>query len=399
MCNFMVQEYNRGAVIFGLPDPSGKKRPMVLLTDVKPNGTVNYGMTLNAFQISSQCYNKFAVPIQINWDNDSKRTCFIDTLYTLRFSQQELFASDIDFCGIISQELLDLCYRSLITYLSGSYKEIQKMSEEIREVRLEFLKKCAAAHFMDYRDTNGGIIRLYENGKEEEIVHPRTSFDGGAANNTADILGKTTFKSREKHQEQNWDKLTSPIIIPTAILQQITPESDGDIQQEFGDPAQDTQIHPVADGEEESADDSKHSGSSNKNQVSGSHRSTKRKKKLKGTKWIAGKQIQHQSTKALVEFLQTYDALPKKEVGEIYCIAINTAYNRQINVAKELSKRADSNLSKLSGEAMALIVKWGGGTPELNPEVAFSAMRCLPIYHTSHCVDGVVSLQLTYSIY
>ena len=162
MCsNFVVQELNRGAVIMGLPDFSGKPRPMVLLNDVKPNNTVNYGMTLNAFQISSQCYNRFAIPIRIRWDTGNFRTCYIDTLYTLRFSQKELFDSNVYFVGILSKDLIDLSIQSLATYLEGDYGKMEMVANKIRDVRLEFLNKHPIVGHIDYKDVSGAMIRLH----------------------------------------------------------------------------------------------------------------------------------------------------------------------------------------------------------------------------------------------
>lgn len=354
MCNFMVQEYNRGAVIFGLPDFSGKARPMCLLTDVKPNDLINYGMTLNAFQICTQCYNKFSVPIQIRWSNSSKRICYIDTLYTMRFSQQELFAHEISFCGILSSELLDLCYRTLTTYLSGNYKELSKIADEIKEVRLEFLAKNTLQKHMDYRNVQGGITRLYVDGREEEIVQPRTSFVGGT-NNSQEILGKSGFEPISKEDSKR-DVLTQTIKIPEDVIAQIRDTSEEDSTSEDFDQMDTTDATiPAADILQEVV-----SEQPVRTKAPSILKSLKKHKKAK-VLWVSGKQIPHQSTKALEEFLAMCEVHPKKEIGALYGIALNTVYTRRLAVAKELGTRYETNPSKVDADIEKIVIKWGGG--------------------------------------
>lgn len=354
MCNFMVQEYNRGAVIMGLPDPSGKQRPMVLINDVKPNGIVNYGMTLNAFQISSQCYNRFAVPIRIRWNGTDIRTCFIDTLYTMRFSQQELFSTDVSFVGILPEELMNLCYKSLVTYLSGDYKALEGIETEIRNARIEFLKKYQIVPYIDFRNTSGGITRLKSDGSETEVIRPRDSREMiGCDNNAKDILGKCYNQSAKISQHNG---LTHRITIPEDIQKSVVCIDTTDAEDESKEPDAGSEAH-----EGSPTDDTSITKKTKEKCEDPVCRTSRRKAKRIKTNWVAGKRAQHQSTKALLEFLHAVENLPRATIGTMYGISTNTVYSRKNVVVEELYKRVDTNNVDLSDEDTALLLKWGGG--------------------------------------
>ena len=335
MCNFTVRKLNRGAVIFGLPDNSGKARPMVLLTDVKPNGSLNYGMTLNAFQIGSTCYNKFDIPIKIQWDSEEipyNRVCFISVLHTMQFSQSELFRSKHDFIGILPEEILDLAYRAYTTYIRGISGNLRDIAEEIKNMRMLFMKENDI-EFIDYRASNADTIRLFPNG-DEVVITPAKPKELLTENRSARaIIGKDIKRINRKPQDMTEE-------IPEQPIEEVV------VKEEI--PA---------------------TKKSQKKKIVLPKKKKRRKKDSFG--WCLRMRVENQSNDALKNYLNAMHNMKTTEIAEISGIAQRSVYARYDACRAELYRRYDNGSVQLSDDELTLLLKIeeGGGSVEVVKEV------------------------------
>lgn len=309
MNNFVIQELNRGSVIYGLPDPSGKARPMVLLTDVKPNGTANYGITLNAFQIGSNCYNRFEIPIKLRGVDN--RTSFLSVMHTLQFTATELFKSDIDYVGILPQTILDLACSIHAAYICGRTEELKCLEESVRKLRMEFMLATNTTH-IDYRDIGGGTIRLWVGGKEERVSEGVPNYL--LTNNSGDrLIGKTV--------QHIFGGGTSANAKPADEI------SKNETQEATNEDHSDT----IASTVDEFG-------------------------------WKRNIHIYQQTNDALVNFMHGIRDFPPADLAKRCGYSSwKSVYNRRKLCVEELYRRVDANIIVLNDDDLELLLKLGGG--------------------------------------
>lgn len=316
MYNFVAQRLNRGAVIFGLPDVSGKARPMVLLNDLRPNNKAEYGMTLNALQIQSGCFNRYELPIKLRWDG-GLRTSFISTLHTLQFTNAEILNHDVEYVGIIPEHLLDLAIRIYTAWIRGDLHELTRLAVEIKVVRLEFMQEYDDASYIDYRDTTGGTIRLWKNGDEEIIRSSsansvRTGISGNSGNA---MLGKDIQRIRS-------DKRAAVKITSKSST---TPEND--------------EIRSTKDSMD---------------------KREKYKKDVFG--WKSNVIARYQSNEALIAFMKAFTQRSAQELREMCGYAnVSTIYHRRTTCIEEIYRRYDSGDIELTDDELKILLKTDGG--------------------------------------
>lgn len=331
MCNFTVRKLNRGAVVFGLPDNSGKARPMVLLTDVKPNGSLNYGMTLNAFQIGSNCYNKFDIPIKIQWDSDeiSKyRVCFISVLHTMQFSQSELFRSKPAFVGILPEEILDLAYRTYTTYIRGISGNLRDIADEIKNMRMLFMKENDI-EFIDYKASNADTIRLFPNGDEMVITPAKPKEVLQKIGLHGQILGKDITRINRKPQD-------------------VAEEIQGQTEEQLEEIKEAVKEEiPVAKKSQETK--------SQKKIIVPPKKKKQRKKDSFG--WALHVRVENQSNAALKNYLNAVHTMRAAEIAEISGISQRSVYSRYDVCRAELCRRYDEGKVQLSDNELTRLLK------------------------------------------